>query len=387
MKCKQIISYIAMILDIVIVWAYMFFIDALYFMLVIQALLPIIIVILQQIKMPKYVWIIFTIGIIFAIISTVYNHLAYEKLFLYISLLTHVLLYKYLILQEREFFWFILINTCFAYTLIISFFPEYLEAEKLYYYRNLITGRVINPNHYAIYSVFTAVLSVICLDLTKIKKVIKYILSYSVLIIFLTLIFISKSRTSLIALIIFTFLFTLKKFRFFESVKSQNLVGLVCLIGSFAVILAYLLLYKVSDGSFMIFGKDFFSGRQIIWMKAFEELKSSWFLGFAHPIINNGVSYQMHNGLLEVLCYFGIVPFLVLISLFIFRTKEGCKCNKLLLFGFIAICFINAFENLLITSYSNMVLITFLFCRTKIEQKIQTEKNLKSEPVNGTEDN
>lgn len=383
MKSKQIIAYIAMLLDIVIVWIYSFFIDVdyLFFLLIIQALLPIVILILYKIKPPKYLWIICGIGIVFAIISTLYNRLGYEKLFLYISLLCHVLLYKYLILKERELFWFFFINAVFAYILIIFFVPTYIQAEKLYYYRNLITGRVINPNHYAIYAVYAAVLSVILLDFAKINRVSKILFSYAIISLFVVLVSISKSRTSLIALMIFTLLFTFKKLKIFEDVKKLNILCWICLIGSFILILLYQWLYKISNGNFMIFGKSFFSGRQTIWEIVFEELKTSWLFGFAHPVIIDGASFQMHNGLLEVLCYFGIVPFLILIALFAFRTKLDCSCNKLVLFGFIAFCFIDTFENLLITSYSNMILIIFLLCRTQSKQKTLTEQ------ANETENN
>ena len=125
-------------------------------------------------------------------------------------------------------------------------------------------------------------------------------------------IYVSECRSVLLCLLVFLFLCFFKKRTF----KQSTFRKMICAsqIASLVFVAFYLYLYRQSFSSVEIdlFGKSFFSGRQIVWQSAFDVF-------LQHPVIGSGASVELesvknmltvsaHNTIMSILYIFGIVP-------------------------------------------------------------------------------
>lgn len=150
----------------------------------------------------------------------------------------------------------------------------------------------------------------------------------------------------------------------FNKITNSQLKYLVIFICFFAIIFAYLyaivLFGLVGHGNWFIAGKDVFTGRQIIWQDAFEQLKGNWLFGIGNTLasmsINGDTSgvTNLHNQMMGYLTCFGI---LVAIAFSLLLSKLMTRINKLpkYVVAFILILLIMSYFDTVIYSTDNIV--------------------------------
>ncbi len=174
-----------------------------------------------------------------------------------------------------------------------------------------IIGVEINPNMVGMIALisFFSLLNYICDIKSKFLKFVGILVISGICGLY---IYISECRSVLLCLLVFLFLCFFKK----STLKQSAFRRVVCLsqVASFVFVAFYLYLYRQSFNSVEIgiFGKSFFSGRQIVWQSAFDVF-------LRHPIIGSGASVELesvkniltvsaHNTIMSILYIFGIVP-------------------------------------------------------------------------------
>ena len=177
-------------------------------------------------------------------------------------------------------------------------------------------------------------------------------------------IYISECRSILLCLLAFVSLYLFKKRTFSQSFLRK----IICLsqAGSLIFVLLYLYLYRHSfDIELSLFGKSFYSGRQIVWGSAFD-------LFLQHPIIGSGASVRLksvantvtasaHNTVMSLLYIFGAVP---TASYFLFMGKRYDNSMpytpyRLNQFAVIATLLITFFESFYTESYLGFLFMLF----------------------------
>jgi O-antigen ligase len=98
----------------------------------------------------------------------------------------------------------------------------------------------------------------------------------------------------------------------------------------------------------IVYGKNFFSGRQGVWQEALDLIQENFFFGNDNSYMFNNKMASAHNSLLALLFMFGIVPTIIAIVV-MFRTyKYAAQRGTPLAIKLIFCCiFIMTFETLL----------------------------------------
>lgn len=150
----------------------------------------------------------------------------------------------------------------------------------------------------------------------------KKILTLIISILCLILQFIYMSRIALFGILIFVLLTVISKARS-KSFKSKTVFTVILLCAVLGVILPYVytnILFKhFGYGKLIIYGKDIFSGREIIWSLTFDSIKNHLWFGVGNRLNfdrylsdggNNALIMNAHNQQIGILAAFGLIPFI-----------------------------------------------------------------------------
>lgn len=172
----------------------------------------------------------------------------------------------------------------------------------------------------------------------------KYLISIAVC---LLLIFFSGARASLLAAVVFIILEILFKNRLIA--KRANILFLIEAIILFAFVIVYPMLMTLDIGSTLdeyshqYFGKNFFSGRQVLWVDLIEKIVQSPIIGYglsADPEIA-GFTKSSHNLYIQTALQSGLVglALLVLVIVCIYRRLSKIEVRP---YRRLSTCFIMA---------------------------------------------
>ena len=146
--------------------------------------------------------------------------------------------------------------------------------------------------------------------------------------------FLFVGRSSLIGTAIFLICLLFRRLFNKASPKVvRNLQIVLCVLAvAFAYFYAVILYEAAGYGSIVIFGKDIYTGRQIIWSAAFERIKGNLLFGIGNVLTaGNYVGIvNIHNQILGYLTCFGLIAtvlIIVLIGLLTSRIYEQKQSN------------------------------------------------------------
>lgn len=196
------------------------------------------------------------------------------------------------------------------YLLIIAIFIKIANGSSIW--RRAESNR-FNSNECAI-----ALMALFCVSVVRFIYY-KRIDSLVMTVLCFVLQFAFSSRGSTIGCILFFILLVLFKSGR-KNFKQKTVFFVIIVVSLFGIFIAYFYVYVLFDligrGQFIIFGKDIFSGRQIIWKMTFESIKDNiWFgvggyLNYDYASVNSNYM-NAHNQALGMLAGFGIFQFII----------------------------------------------------------------------------
>lgn len=198
---------------------------------------------------------------------------------------------------------------------------------------NMADNSRFNPNECAV--TLTVLFCISIAMAAKYKKIIYLFVAAASI----ALQFIFTSRGAMMGCILFFLLFVV--FRpWKKDCKSSTAFWIVLILSVCGILVAYIyadvLFEKIGYGNVEIFGKDLFTGRQVIWELTFDSIRDNFWLGVGNDlnaefaaIRNNSVYTSAHNQALGVLAAFGIFHFIIFYFLFskIVSTVGAVKIN------------------------------------------------------------
>lgn len=248
-----------------------------------------------------------------------------------------------------------------AFLLVVSYF---LLGNTIRYAGGITLG-FSNPNftgmwllHLAIYTL----LFIIDGEKHLLTRIFSGILFFSVV----WLIFQTKARSCLIGIASFCFLCLIGKV--FGNYIAKNTVFIVVIVIS-PILLVILYHYILNASWFLKLFSAFVSegksldSRLAVWDPAIKILKSNVILGNYSGISNGTGMSQLHNTHLDVICSYGIVPFLFFLSL----LNSVCKrvsnqsmeySNYCALCGFISVIIMGSFEAAVVAGAMGLNILT-----------------------------
>lgn len=174
---------------------------------------------------------------------------------------------------------------------------------------------------------------------------------------------ISHSRTSLLAILLFWILVIKKRFPFKN--KHYRYVSTFALLFGCLFPVVYVWLSRELQ-EVVVLGKNLFSGRQIVWKSAMEEISKYPLFGsgndFMFAEVGGGTTASAHNMMLGILKMFGIIP-AVSIMLFLVNTNyinNRRTRNRIPQFAFLASLICTLFESFYTNSYLYLLFSVFL---------------------------
>lgn len=222
----------------------------------------------------------------------------------------------------------------------------------------------INPNCIAMLTFYLFVFLFEFIENASFKKRYKKLLQFIVLAAALFYIYLSSARTSMFAALVFIALFWLCKYKKANITRTAFFIVL-CL--SFVIVFIYTALY--SSGYMIdeiVGGKNFYTGRESIWIEALQLVSKNPIIGFSNKIAFGPKEiYSVHNSLLAILCYFGIFGLVSTVAvLYISFKKIDYKNNPLIVSALFSTTIIMCFETS-ITDWSLLLPFCLLFLQTK----------------------
>lgn len=284
------------------------------------------------------------IGAGLAFVSTYINGSGLGSLFTYANLLMFLVLYSEIEItekQKRTLYFIAMISL-----LVVVYIFSDLNVINNYYYSIFpeFTALRINPNTMGMIVFFLAFyLLYFCRGIKRIF--LRRAVYFAVIVIVLYMLVPSNARTSLFAFLLFLCMSVLD-FGKRKKTDSSKLF-LILLLMSFFFVFIYIYLSKNMEG-LIVFGKNFFSGRQGVWQEALDLIQENFFFGNDNSYMFNNKMASAHNSLLALLFMFGIVPTIIAIVV-MFRTyKYAAQRGTPLAIKLIFCCiFIMTFETLL----------------------------------------
>ena len=162
-------------------------------------------------------------------------------------------------------------------------------------------------------------------------------------------------RSSLLGVALFFGYFVLRKF--FNKTPPKAAKWIMIILSIFAVVFAYLyakpLFQWIGKGKLILFGKDLFTGRQVIWEGAFDRLKDSWLFGIGNTldteiiVSTQAESDNLHNQIMGYLTCFGVFVAVMYIVVLAALTMRVYRCGKMTGAFIIALLVLSYFETIL----------------------------------------
>ena len=250
-------------------------------------------------------------------------------------------------------------RTVFTCRLIIAIAIVLLLATSKFQFNTIQTwifvydifGKTINNNTVCILLVFLSLLAVILLNTWLDDKKFSWISTAIFAANVISGAILIYSLSGRIALISVAAFFMLTVFRFIK--VNSKLYKVACIsmfVMALLVPVVYVYLYG-KIGNFTLTGKSFFSGRQIIWQSAFEQIQSYPVFGSGTSMLLNtvaqGTTQSAHNTMVGLWKSVGIIPMVsVVLCFFTRRSKymrlEDSACISLLVIMFTESFFVDS---------------------------------------------
>lgn len=151
---------------------------------------------------------------------------------------------------------------------------------------------------------------------------------------------------------------------------NKNCIRLV-LVAGFVLPFIYIYMFDIYQEQELL-GKNFFSGRQYIWMDAIKGIRSYPIMGSGTSILMNdgtiGYTDNTHNMMLGVMKTFGIIPVITIIKyLFCYSDKnvKNIYRNKTALWAFTCCILVSLGEAFLTDLHLCFLFMSFLICRIR----------------------
>ena len=248
-----------------------------------------------------------------------------------------------------------------AAMLVVSFFLLGNTAR----YAGGVTLGFSNPNFTGMWLLHLAIYTFLFTIDEKKKRKIR-ILSGILLIAVIWLIFQTQARSCLIGIALFCAICLIGKVFGNYIAKNSMFIALVVIAPILLVVLYHYLLnaqwFQRIFSSFVSAGKGLDS-RLSVWDPAIKLLRENYILGDYSGISNGTGASQLHNTHLDVICSYGIVPFM----LFLWLLNSVCRkvanksmsySNYCALCGFISVIIMGSFEAAVVAGAMGMNILT-----------------------------
>lgn len=291
------------------------------------------------------------VGVLASVIASVLNP-GWGSVLTYATSLLCILVFKSIGLARSN-----LRKLLFAVAIVIAFLGLTASKDGVYY--DMIVGRTLNPNMMGFYYFTMAVCFMAWAMMSMSKKVRRLVVVFFILGAYC--IYKTEARTSLLALALYGFALLIKKAKFIQDDKRFALLILFGWILVLIIPIIYIWLYKkFGDQGLFILGKNFFTGRELVWMDTFDMIMQAPIFGCGNKELMQGVGLtsSAHNSLLAIWKTSGIIPVLVYVVLFVFCrsiSQNKHKTVDVLKVALIGYLFIAAFE----TSYTDGTMCIF----------------------------
>ena len=278
------------------------------------------------------------VGVLASVIASVFNP-GWGSVLTYATSLLCILVFKSIDLTRSN-----LRKLLFAVAIVIAFLGLTASKDGVYY--DMIVGRTLNPNMMGFYYFTMAVCFMSWAMMSMSKKVRR--LAVVFFIIGAYCIYKTEARTSLLALVLYGFALLIKKAKFIQENKRFAWLILFGWILVLIIPIIYIWLYKkFGDQGLFILGKNFFTGRELVWADAYDMITDSPILGCGNEQVFAGKFDSAHNSLLAIWKTSGIIPVLVYVVLFVFCrsiSQNKHKTVAVLKVALLGYLFIGAFE-------------------------------------------
>ena len=181
-------------------------------------------------------------------------------------------------------------------------------------------------------------------------------------------------RTAMLFFILYGILMIFRK-KITGRNKITRKLCITFLIISFFFPIIYIFLYNLI-GNFEIMKKNLFSGREIVWLEAYKQIKISPLFGSGTKFVinyGNNITTSTHNMLLGLWKNLGIIPMISLVYFYMLNKRPKIETN--ILISIIAITIIACFESFLMDSRLYLLFL-LAFPGTKNEKQIDEKINL-----------
>lgn len=222
---------------------------------------------------------------------------------------------------------------------------------------------VINANTFAILSLAACYNWIRYISLVEHKGILTYLLEIVFVGIFVYYIYLSNSRTTLGALVVFFFLllFTKKSF----STRAVRFTTTIVLLLSLAMIPIYIYMAN-SSVEVLVLGKELFSGRQYVWQSAWRHFCQSPLIGKGTSValesVNDTMTVSAHNTLLSIMYTLGLVPTVSFVIMITRRQadKVHYKYDRTAQMAFLSCLTLSFFESFFTDTHFSMFFLLFL---------------------------
>ena len=322
-------------------------------------------------KINKRFLIYLIILLIVAVFSCIINGGGIGSLFVLLNFVLLVYTSTFVIISQK---WVKLFSVLYILLLLYwSFFGEL----SLY-----------NPNTIGIIALMGVCFGIIYSSTLKSKKIAVVFVAVILLVSYQLETEISQSRTCFICGILLTLIVYFLPAKIFSAKPIYWSICIVLTIGSLFWTRLYVYLYKNSIDITLGFStKNFFSGREAIWIEMWRELESKWITGVGTGYSMNAIvskGFNVHNSIFNFLVVYGIIVFVLLMVLIFYKFKD--QFNKIefkkldlsfIAMGCIFIIFIHAFsETTLISSLFYGPIFT-IFCLVNSGSRNEQQEQLR----------
>lgn len=224
-----------------------------------------------------------------------------------------------------------------------------------------------NANVMAILIFAAGIYSISYLDYFR-RGVINLLVKFAVIGVCLYLLYRTGARTSFVLFVFYVIFGVLMRMRYNKKNIKHSVIFLT--VAGLLITLVYIYMYRyLSD--FYIFGKNLYTGRQKIWMEAWELIRGNLIFGYSNKHLYCNYFVNAHNSYIALLGNLGLVPFL-LFGYFMARVfSDKYILDHRMVTAFFMFMVVAMFETLY-TEIDLMFMIFLLPYLAKKELKIDT---------------
>jgi len=276
-----------------------------------------------------------------------------------------------------------IITLAFMFSLFtIIFFMQWLVSYRTFPF----TGIFLNSNILGIFMYITLYFHIIAWNIER--KIILKLIWTIIIFMDLILVLVSAARSIWLSLVMVLLIFF-----FYDSITSKKIIYRLCFFLIIMILLLFSYIYpnlytteigwKINDFVFNFTGKNFFSGRQELWIDLFYYISKKPLLGYGVSIFPSDLMHtelSSHNMYIQILLQIGIVGlFLFILLLFFiwecFYLKNGNAKNKLSLAFFTGLIVYQTFEMTIIQGSYAINLLQWILISIGIGFKIDSLNN------------